>query len=195
MVITDNEGKKKFKHYLVGPAHRMVSSHLTKNQQGFFQMDWEIAVPARKAEAAFKAITKHIEENATCLPLVGVFVRFAPAEDQTLIAHTAATGGDWQNGEPAVFFEMPVYVPTGFDQDTFKQYEKQFIEFATMLITDYSGRPHWGKNRQWTFDMIVDKKAYGKNLELFQQAINQLDPHGTFANDFGKSLGLQWKEE
>ncbi len=195
LVVTDENGKKKFKHYLVGPAHRMASSHLTKNQQGFFQMDWEIAVPASRAEEAFKAISKHIEENATCLPLVGVFIRFAPSEDETLIAHTVSTGGDWKKGETAVFFEMPVYIPIGFDQETFKQYEKQYVDFARMLISQYSGRPHWGKNRQWTFDMIVDKKAYGKNLDLFQEAINQLDPKGTFANDFGKGLGFQWKQK
>lgn len=190
MVVTNSKGKKSFKRYLVGPSHRMVSSHLTKNQNGFFQMDWEIAVPASQSEAAFRAIANHVEKNKTCLPLVGVFIRFAPAEDETLIAHTVANGTEWKKGETAVFFEMPVYVPVGFSQEQFKAYEKQFEEFTSMLITQFSGRPHWGKNRQWAFDLAMKQNSYGSQFREFKSVMNELDPEQTFINDFGKKLGL-----
>lgn len=191
MVVTNARGKKKNMKHLVGPAHRMVSSHLIARQEGFFQMDWEIAVPASKAQAALLAIKEHVRKNETCLPLVGVFIRFAPIEDETLIAHTAATGKDWVEGGPAVFFEMPVYVPVGFSAEQFMAYEKPFVEFARMLIERFSGRPHWGKNRQWTFDLVKSNGAYENNLELFQKAKSKYDPEGLFTNDFGKSLGLE----
>jgi FAD/FMN-containing dehydrogenase len=193
MVSTNENGKKSFNHYLVGPSHRMVSSHLIKEQAGFFQMDWEIAVPASKAEAAFKAIREHMTLNKTCLPLVGVFIRFAPSEDQTLLAHTVSDQNDWIKNEPAVFFEMPVYVPVGMDHKTFDQYEKQYVDFAKLMIEQYSGRPHWGKNRQWAFDLAIKAQRYGNNINEFQSVINQLDPHGTFSNEFGEKLGFTWK--
>ena len=184
-------GKKRNRRNVVGPSHRMVSSHLTNDQEGFFQMDWEIAVPARRAQDALVAIKKHIEANDTCLPLVGVFIRFAPSEDKTLLAHTTSDGSDWREGEPAVFFEMPVYLPLGFSQQQFEQYERQFVEFAQILIEDFSGRPHWGKNRAWTFDLAVKENSYGANLERFKAVMNKYDPKGVFSNKFSKHL---WPE-
>lgn len=190
MVVTDSRGKKKNKRYLVGPSHRMVSSHLIAKQEGFFQMDWEIAVPASQAQAALIAIKEHVKKNNTCLPLVGVFVRFAPIEDETLLAHTVADNKDWIKGQTAIFFEMPVYVPVGFSEEQFAAYEKQFVDFASMLIERYSGRPHWGKNRQWSFDLAQKKKSYQGNLEEFKKVRLKLDPQGIYSNNFGRRLGL-----
>jgi hypothetical protein len=190
VLYTNQRGKKKNAHYVVGPAHRMVSSHLIKEQDGFFQMDWEIAVPASRAQAALLAIREHAFKNATCLPLVGVFIRFAPSDDRTLLAHTVSDNKDWIKGEPAVFFEMPVYVPVGLSKEQFDQYEKQFNEFTAMLVKNFSGRPHWGKNRQWAFDLTVQMNAYGDNLDQFKAVMQKLDPNEIFSNEFAHSLKL-----
>lgn len=183
--------RRKVKHtsFAIGPSHRMVSSHLTGYQEGLFQMDWEIAVPASKAQAAMVAIKDHVRKNKTKLPLVGAFIRFAPAESKTLLAHTLADGEDWKEGEPVVLFEMPVFVPIGFSDERFKAYEKQFKEFAAMLITDFSARPHWGKNRAWTFDLVLKHGGY-KQLEKFKKVVKKFDPNGIFKNKFAKRLGL-----
>jgi hypothetical protein len=194
-VVTNQQGKKENFKYLVGPAHRMVSSHLISKQEGFFQMDWEIAVPSSKAQEALIAIKNHAKENNTCLPLVGVFVRFAPIESQTLLAHSGADDKNWVEGETAVFFEMPVYVPIGYSKERFDAYEKQYVEFAKLLIERFSGRPHWGKNRQWAFDLVKANGSYQKNLEEFQTVINKYDPQGTYGNDFAKGLGFTWNEQ
>lgn len=188
IVANNRRDKKKNRKFVIGPSHRMVSSHLTEDQDGFFQMDWEIAVPASRAQAAMKAIQKHTQKNSTCLPLVGVFIRFAPSEDKTLIGHTYADGKDWKEGEPAVFFEMPVYVPTGFSKERFAQYENQYIEFAQMLIKDFSGRPHWGKNREWTLNYALEKGRYEKNLEAFFNVVKKFDPNRVFRNKFSTQM-------
>ena len=90
---------------------------------------------------------------------------------------------------------MPVYVPIGYSKERFDAYEKQYIDFARLLIERFSGRPHWGKNRQWAFDLVKAKGSYQKNLEEFQTVINKYDPQGTYGNDFAKGLGLTWPEQ
>jgi FAD/FMN-containing dehydrogenase len=190
LVITNIRGKVKNKHFVIGPSHRMVSSHLTSNQTGFFQMDWEIAVPASKAQGALAAIKSHVQKNQTCLPLVGVFVRFAPSSDQSLLAHTHSDGKNWINGEPAVFFEMPVYIPVGFTKERYAEYESQFVEFTKMLITKFSGRPHWGKNKQWALKLAIESGAYKDSLSRFKDVMNKFDPKGTFSSKFSRKLGL-----
>lgn len=186
-------GRKLNTRKVVGPAHRMISSHLTKNQDGLFQTDWEIAVPKSRANDAMKFIKKHFKDNKACLPLVGIFVRYAPSEGRSLLAHTNSSGGDWKEGETAVFFEAPVYYPVGFSPDQMARYEKVYVDFVRELITKYSGRPHWGKNKQWAFDLAKDLGAYGDHLEKFQLAIDRFDPHGTFANKFSENLGIVYQ--
>lgn len=187
--------KKRFRRspknssFVIGKSYRMVSSHLTKAQDGLFQMDWELAVPASKAQAALKAIREHMNKNNTKLPLVGVFVRYAPSEDKTLMAYTVSDGDAWKNGETAVFFEMPVFIPVGFSDKKFEEYERQFSEFARMLIDKFSARPHWGKNRDWVFKYAKDAGAY-PYISRFRKVRMKFDPNNIFANDYGRVLGI-----
>jgi hypothetical protein len=189
-VVRKVKKKSKNRHRVIGPAHRMVSSHLIKEQDGFFQMDWEIAVPQSRAQEALLAIKEHVNKNKTCLPLVGVFIRFAPIDDATLMAHTHADNGDWKKGDVAVFFEMPVYVPVGLSREAFREYERPYVEFAQMLIENYSGRPHFGKNRQWTFDLMTSLGSERENRNAFKSVLNRFDPNGIFRNQFATKLGF-----
>lgn len=187
----NKKGKLKPAHRVIGPSHRMISSRLTKHQEGFFQMDWEVVVPASQAQTALYRIYSHLKANKVCLPLVGVFIRYAQAEDQTLIAHTVASG-EFKPGEPAVFMEIPIYLPTAFNQEQMAKYEKPYVEFTKFLIEEFNGRPHWGKNRQWSFDLQTKIGGYGENMSKFQNVVAKLDPYGTFANKFGSKMGLEW---
>ena len=173
----------------IGPSHRMMSSVLTEYQKGFFQMDWELAVPYQKAQAALEAVRDLAKKNHLCLPLVGIFLRFAPAEDATLLAHTVALG-EFHKGEPAMFIEMPVYLPTAFSPEQKAKYDHPYEEFARMLIEKFSARPHWGKNRDWLFKFAQDHDSYGVNLAEFRQTVKKLDPTGMFMNDWGKYVGF-----
>lgn len=179
----------KSSRYVIGKSYRMVSSHLTSAQQGLFQMDWELAVPASRAQEALIAIRKHMDEYETKLPLVGVFVRYAKIENKSLMAYTVSDGKDWIDGETAVFFEMPVFIPVGFSREKFKEYEMQFEEFAKILMEKYSARPHWGKNRDWVFEYANSLNSY-PYLEKFKNVREKLDPKNIFANRFGKILGI-----
>ena len=178
--------------YTVGPSHRMMSSFLTIHQDGFRQMDWEIVVPLSKAQKAVQAVHEYTKKNKICLPLVGVFVRFAPAEEATLMAHTTAIG-DFKPGEPAVFLEMPVYVPTALTPEMESEYQRQFEDYAKLLIGHYSGRAHWGKNRDWTLKMQRELGIWGNNFAEFQKAIDQLDPKGVFSNELSTQLGFKYQ--
>lgn len=183
-------GKPVNSNHVVGPSHRMMSSVLTPHQSGFFQMDWEIVIPQQNITAALKAVKALTKKYGTCLPLVGVFIRFAPAEDETLLAHSVSEG-EFHSGETAAFIEMPVYVPTGLPVEMMKKYEKPFEEFARMLVEDFGGRPHWGKNKEWLFALQRDKNKYGPRLERFQTVLDQYDPQRIFANSFGALVGLK----
>lgn len=174
---------------LVGPSHRMVTSNLSPYQAGLTQMDWELAVPSSKAQAALEAVREHIRKNKICLPLVGVFLRFAPSEDATLLAHTVSDG-EFKKGEPVMFIEMPVYLPHGFTKEQRAQYDRPFEDIVKMLITNFNARPHWGKNRDWAFVLARDLKSYGQKFNEFREIVSELDPSGTFMNDWGRRVGL-----
>lgn len=182
-------GKKVSSHDVIGPSHRMMSSVLTPNQSGFFQMDWEIAVPKSRASAALLAVKAHIDANNICLPLVGVFLRFSPSESKSWLAHTT-TGGDFIENEPVVFIEMPVYLPVGFSEDMKASYDSIYENFARMLVEKFGARVHWGKNRAWLFQLERDRASYGTNLDEFRSVVRELDPKGMFANSVSTDLGL-----
>jgi FAD/FMN-containing dehydrogenase len=174
---------------VVGPSHRLMSSVLTRHQDGFFQMDWELAVPASKAQAALEEVRRFASERKICLPLVGVFIRFAPSEDATLLAHTTSLG-EFKAGEPVVFIEMPVYLPTAFPKEMAADYDSKYEDFARLLIEKFSGRAHWGKNRDWTLAWQTERDMYGPNFGRFRKVLGALDPGGLFQNEFSRKVGL-----
>lgn len=173
----------------VGPAHRMQSAFLTPYQKGFFQMDWEIAIPQSRAAEAMAWVKRHVEQNKICLPLVGVFLRFTPALDESLLGYTNA-GGDFIKNEPVVYIEMPVYLPVGFTATQKAEYDRPFEELARTLITRFGGHAHWGKNRDWVFELQRNLGVYGDRIERFKKVAHELDPHGIFENSYSKMIGL-----
>ena len=120
---------------------------------------------------------------------MGVFIRFAPSEDATILAHTTSMG-DFKPGEPAVFIEMPVYLPTAFPKEMAADYDSKYEDFARLLIEKFSGRAHGGKNRDWTFSWQAERGMYGSNLARFRKVLGALDPNGVFQNEFSRQVGL-----
>lgn len=188
--VKEKKGKLKPTWNVVGPSHRMMSSVLTPFQEGFFQMDWEIAVPAKHAEAALKDVRDLIVKNKVCLPLVGVFLRFGIAEDRTSMAYTSA-GGSFDAGEPVMFIEMPVYLPVGFNAARKAAYDKPFEDFARTMVEKYKARAHVGKNRDWILDVQNAVGNYSPEQKAeFQTVMADFDPKGFFKNEFIERLGL-----
>ena len=182
----------------IGPQYLMQTSHLLDGQTGFFQLDWEVAVPYTHMQAAAEYVRnfldgQNVKNRDINLPLVGVFTRFGISEDKTLMAYTG-TGGDWIDGEPLVFMEMPIYIPVGFDQAKMADYLAPFIEYTTYLIQNYDARGHWAKNREWMFplEQAEGNLNHDNRFTRFNAVINQIDPNGVFANAAGKRLGITY---
>ncbi len=196
--VKDVNGKTRYTSDVIGPQHRMITSPLVDGQDGFFQMDWEVAVPRKNAAAAMQYINNFLAgQNAknleVRLPLVGVFTRYAKSENETLMAYTG-TGGPFEDGTHVVHIEMPIYVPAGFSKAEMEAYMAPFVEYVTVLIEKYGARAHWAKNREWAFDLQrqLGSFDYGDRLEKFNKAVEEFDPHGVFANDFGSRIGIQY---
>jgi hypothetical protein len=185
---------------VIGPSHRMLGSSLLAAQQGFFQMDWEVAVPETRMNDAMAYIRRFVDgQNARNrmirLPLVGMFLRFARIEDQTLMAYEG-TGGPFVEGQYVVHVEMPIYVPVGFSAAQLEDYMSPFREYVTTLINTYGGRGHWGKNRDFIFPLQVANGSldYGGRLTRFRNVVRTLDPHGMFANALSTELGIVYPQ-
>ncbi|GAA4651227.1 hypothetical protein GCM10023116_35100 [Kistimonas scapharcae] len=178
-------------HEAIGPSHRMQSSYLTAVQDGLFQMDWEIVVPVSRVDEAMRAVKTHLNSHNISVPLIGVFIRFAQARSDSLLAHTV-TGGEFGEGETVVFIEIPIFMPSAFPPAENAWYQYPYQEFTRLLVEDFGGRAHWGKNRGWVFDLQNDQGKYGDLKTRFIGVVEQFDPFGVFANDFGRQLGVNW---
>ena len=183
---------------VVGAPHRMISSRIEMGSidtppGGFSQNDWEIAVPRQDAQAALRTVYAYLRDRGSCLPLLGVFLRFAPVEAETLIAHSVA-GGAFKRGELAMFIDLPVYIPVGMTCSNQDRWEKPWIDLAAILIENHHGRAHWAKNQRSAFVLESARNTYGDNMERFRAVVARMDPHGMFANQFGVDVGLRWPE-
>lgn len=166
-----------------------MSSWLTKNRAGYFQNDWEFAVPHRKASLALRALDKFIKDNDLNFPVIGIFLRFGLPEDKSLIAHTTALSL-FKPDEPLLFVEFPTPTPLGFPKEMENAINHPFNEIAHMLMTEFEARPHWAKNQPWVFSLSREMNIYGDNLLTFNKIIEKLDPIGMFSNDFVTTAGL-----
>lgn len=168
-----------------------MSSELAKIRP--IERDWEIFIPQRHTMGALSAVAAYFKANKICLPLIGVFIRFAPVEDATLLAHTVALPDDVV-GEPGMFIELPVFLPAKLTCSDQERYEKPYADLAETLVRDYGGRGHWAKNRASLFQLQRRLDTYDENLRIFRKITKNLDPSGMFANQFGIDMGLRWPE-
>lgn len=182
-------GRAKPSDNVVGYAHRMLSSKFIATDESFFQNDREIAIPFSHIVPALNAIKAYIKNHDVHFPLFGVFLRFAPSEDLSLLAHSTS-GGEFQEGEPVVFIEMITPEAVGFPLDLKEQISAPFEDMSRIMIEDFYGRPHWGKNKDWTFALARELKRYGDNVAVFANLVALLDPLHLFANDFAKNAGI-----
>lgn len=189
---------------LIGKWHLMMSSDLPPLRNRPFQRDWEIYIPGQNAQAALRMAKTYFRTHrpdgvhGICLPLIGVFIRFAPPEDGTLIAHKVNEGlfgaGSTGSAPAGMFFEMPVFLPKGIKCADLARYEKVYSDLAETLVEDFGGRGHWGKNRRSLFQKQRRLGTYGENMTLFRSVVKEIDPKGMFANQFGVDIGLRWPQ-
>ncbi len=176
-------GVPEYVMHLVGWSHQVMTSELSTKESAVHEKDLEIAVPLSQAQNALSFMAQRLESNHSCLPLLGVFIRFVISEDATLIAHTVAQG-DFKKGEPAVLFEMPQFLPVGLTPQLEEAYQRQYSEVAGGLIKNFKGRAHWGKNDSSIFELQKSLGRYGDRVERFKSVLQKADPHGVFSNLF-----------
>jgi len=177
---------------MVGKGHHMMSSELTPAVTRPFERDWEVFIPGSNAQLAIQTAKSYFQQNGVSLPLIGVFLRFAPAEDGTLIAHTVDQG-QFAGNSTGMFFEMPVFLPKGMHCRDQARYEKVYSDLAEKLVSPpINGRAHWGKNRRSLFQLQRRLGVYGDNMTEFRRLVKLSDPNGMFANQFGVDIGLRW---
>ena len=87
---------------------------------------------------------------------------------------------------------MPIYLPVGLSEQENQDYHTKYHQFVKLLINEFNGRAHWGKNKEWAFVLQTKNGVFRENLTKFQEVLNKWDPNGLFSNEYGKTLGLKW---
>jgi FAD/FMN-containing dehydrogenase len=131
-------------------------------------VETEYAVPRASAVEVVTAVRSAIEASPWRV-LIPIEVRVAAADD---IALSTAYGRDSAY--------VAVHMPIGVDHEPL---------FATVgrIMAEHDGRPHWGKLHELDADQL--RKLYPE-FETFVALRDQLDPGGTFTNDYlDKVLG------
>lgn len=174
--------------HVIGNSHRILSSELGLGRETLIIRDWEVAIPHSQVSQALMALKHYMSENNLSLPVTGLYLRFTPVESKTLISN-ATTDGEFKEGEIVTFIEFPSYFPIGFSLEDREAYVRLYREMTRILIEQFHGRPHWGKNNE---DVFADHKNIGHEQHLvqrFKNLVDTFDPQALFSNDF-KSLIL-----
>ncbi len=203
-LVKNVKGELRYTSDAIGPVHRMTSSELIKLDREVFQMDWEVAVPHKNMQAALEWVREFTqglnEKNRDIpVPLIGIFVRFSVAEDETLMAYTG-TGGDFVEGSTVAHIEMPIYVPVNLNEKQMQEYIGPYEQAMATLIRDFGARGHWGKNQYghnpWLFELQREIGSYnaGDRLARFSKKVGEFDPKGMFANRQAKVIGIKYPQ-
>ena len=76
-IVHDCCCKKKYDRHVIGPGDLMMSSELTEHQQQLGEIDYEIAIPLSEVPKALERVRAYAKDNRLCMPLIGLFLRFA----------------------------------------------------------------------------------------------------------------------
>jgi FAD/FMN-containing dehydrogenase len=156
----------------VGWAHAMTSFVCREHcplQELPYVLE-EIAIPLQRLPDFIRQARTLFTKTGACLPLNGVYFRFGRASRGAI----AMAGGR----DTAYVGMEYVLNPIG---DHYPHDYGVIQELEQILIKDYEGRPHWGKNQDAVFAAIQTKYPRWQEFEAFRQ---RLDPHGVFFNGF-----------
>lgn len=179
---------------VTGYSHKMISADLTDLGYVIRQTDYELALPQSRIMPAMKYIRDYFNKTNKCSALVGIYFRFTPSDNKSLLAHSSSFG-DYKKGEPIIFFELNSYKPWLFSKSEHEEYERPNVLLMENLMKRYSGRIHWAKNIESLFDTQRELGTFKEPMKQFQKIVNRFDPFGVFANDYGRVIGLSWPNE
>lgn len=192
LLVTAADGTQTRTDHAIGAAHRMMSADLIElDDNKYFQMDWEVAVPQPYMKAALQVARQVFDAHAVHLPGVGAFLRFAKIAPGGFLTYHGA-GGPFVAGQTAMFFETPTAVPAGYSEAQLRQYLYVYEQLAALFIQFYGARAHWGKNLDSLFDLQRSIGTYAGRIDSMNQAVAELDPYGVFSNAFAERIGITW---
>ncbi len=136
--------------------------------------DMEIAVPVNVSLQAIKRVVDFVSqpENLICGCTDGLYWRPMRKSDTTLIGYNYDSD--------ILMFILSSFRPFwGLN----RYHEHTYREIERILLEDFGGRPHWGKNTRRTFAKYFRPKAsYGENWDKFMAIRSKYDPDGIFMN-------------
>jgi hypothetical protein len=129
------------------------------------------------------------------MPLIGVFLRFSPSDDHTLIGHSVSDEAAFK-GQKVMFVELVAYVlhtPETDEEQRWQEqeYYRKFRQLAVAIVKNHHGRPHWAKNETVVFqEARNDDAAYRARLHQFHCFVHRFDPANRLGNEFTAAVGL-----
>lgn len=187
---TDSRGKRQHTRQGVGSWQRIMEVDFNEDSQPkFSQIDWEVAIPQKHFAAAMAEMRAFMDRNNVIIPSIGVILRFDQAQEDSLLSPSAADERI-APGERLVHLEMPVYTPYGLNETQLEAWRKPYRDFFLYLIEAYGARPHYGKNDNALFTSEITKRRMSSSLFRFRKIMKEMDPAGTFSNEYLKKIGL-----
>ena len=174
---------------LTGYSQRMISSAFASDGDQLANIDWEVAVPQQYSEAALRDVRDILASYNASVWEIGIFLRFTKVAASSWLAN-AAEGGAFHVGDTAMYIEMPVIEPVGFNAEWMAWYEAPYKAVVETLVRNYGARIHLGKNKRWLFDLERQVGSYGTNVANFNTALQALGIRNVFGNDFATELGV-----
>lgn len=166
--------------------HLLASSDVSRFQDAIPQLDFEVAVPLERADAAIQHVRERVREDRMCLPLIGVFLRFSAAAQTGLVAHS----NHGKDGGAVMFLEIVVYAADGWRLEG--EELRPYLALVSDLIVKFGGQAHWGKNHASIFrDQLRQRPAYAARVARFAEIARCVDPRGVFATPFARAVGLR----
>jgi hypothetical protein len=178
----------------VGYNHRIVNiPRFAYAVPTFSQVDYEVAVRARDLPAVVAAMRRIFAAHDRLLPHTGLIIRFDAASDTTLLAGNAVREGV-PAGEPIAHVELPVYMPFGLREEALAAHFAPAESSVRYVLEHFpTARLHLGKNRPGLFAFQTALGRGRDELARFQAVIDRMDPHGVFANEHLRTMGLRWR--
>ncbi len=167
----------------IGWAHEMLS-FVCRDRCPFDALPYvleEIAIPLEALPRFIEQAKTLFAQKKVCLPLNGIYFRFGRASRGAL---AMASGRD------TAYVGME-YVRNPYGNHYPKDFE--FIqELEQILLKDYKGRPHWGKNAAAMFRTPEERYPRWDEFTAYR---DQLDPQGIFKNEWFRTLQGELKSK
>jgi FAD/FMN-containing dehydrogenase len=156
----------------IGWAHEMIN-FVCRDRCPFDALPYaleEIAIDSKDLPRFIAQAQELFHKTGACMPLNGIYFRFGHASRGALGMASA---------------RETVYVGMEYVRNPWgNRYPRDFEviqELEQLLLNEYAGRPHWGKNQPPMFENISAQYPRFAEFEAYRE--NQ-DPEGIFMNDF-----------